>query len=113
MLCRLGTLVIEPSGDDGAESIDEKRSFIVAGRVIGLVFEMGSELLGIGFYIVEHPNEASSLLQFGVTVVLSESISTIAFLISIFIFTPHFISSSVRRIISGASFLRFALTIAL
>ena len=33
------TIVIKPSGDDGAESVDKERSFIVAGDVIALALK--------------------------------------------------------------------------
>jgi len=52
-----GAIIIEPSGDDGAESVDEKRGFVVACLVVPLSFETRAEPLGIGFYIVKHPGK--------------------------------------------------------
>ena len=57
MLGRLGATVIEPSGDDSAESVDKECGFIVAGGVIAFGFETSAELLGIRFYIVKHPSK--------------------------------------------------------
>ena len=57
LLGSFGAIIIEPSGDDGTESVDEERSFIVAGDVIAFGFETSAELLGVGFYIVKHPSE--------------------------------------------------------
>ena len=50
LLGSFGAIIIEPSGDDGAESVDEERSFIVAGDVIAFVFETSAELFGVGFF---------------------------------------------------------------
>ena len=110
LLHGIGAIMIEPSGDDGTESVDEERSFIVSGGVIAFGFETSAELLGVGFYTQV---KFSAVSRNSVMVASSESISKIAFLISTFIFVPHFIRSSVRRMISGASFLLFAFTIAL
>ena len=57
LLCRLGAIVIEPSGDDGAESVDKKRGVIVTCRVVAYGFETRAELFGVGFYIVKHTSE--------------------------------------------------------
>ena len=57
MLHGVGTIVIEPSGDDGAESVDEEGGFVVAGRVIGCCLEVCAELLGIVFDGVKKPRE--------------------------------------------------------
>ena len=51
---RLGATVIEPSGNDSAESVDKERGFMVAGGVIAFGFEMSAELLGVRFYIFEY-----------------------------------------------------------
>ena len=53
----IGAVVIEPSGDDGAESVDEEGGFIVAGRVIGCRLEVCAELFGVGFNGVKEPRE--------------------------------------------------------
>ena len=57
MLHGVGAIVIEPSGDDGAESVDEEGGFIVAGRVIGYCLKVCAELLGIVFDGVKEPRE--------------------------------------------------------
>ena len=57
LLHGIGAVVIEPSGDDGAESVDEEGGFIVAGRVIGCRLEVCAELLGIVFDGVKEPRE--------------------------------------------------------
>ena len=53
----VGAVIIEPSGDDGAESVDEEGGFIVAGRVIGCRLEVCAELLGVVFDSVKQPRE--------------------------------------------------------
>ena len=53
----IGAIVIEPSGDDGAESVDEEGGFIVAGRVIGCRLEVCAELLGVVFDGGKEPSE--------------------------------------------------------
>ena len=55
---------------------------------------------------------ADSHHSLSIPAVLSERMSKIVFLIPADICATHFISSSVRRMISGASFLRFARTMA-
>ena len=57
MLYGVGAIVIEPSGDDGAESVDEEGGFIVAGRVLGYRLKVCAELLGIVFDGVKEPRE--------------------------------------------------------
>ena len=57
LLHGIGAIVIEPSGDDGAESVDEEGGFIVAGRVIGCRLEVCAELLGVVFNGVKEPSE--------------------------------------------------------
>ena len=57
LLHGVGAIVIEPSGDDGAESVDEEGGFVVAGRVIGCSFSVCAELLGVGFNGVKEPRE--------------------------------------------------------
>ena len=57
LLHGIGAIVIEPSGDDGAESVDEEGGFIVAGRVIGYCLKVCAELLGIVFDGVKEPRE--------------------------------------------------------
>ena len=54
LLHGISATVIEPSGDDSAESVDKERGFIVAGGVIAFGFEMSAELLGVRFYIFEY-----------------------------------------------------------
>ena len=53
----VGAIVIEPSGDDGAESVDEEGCFVVAGRVIGCCLEVCAKLLGVVFDGVKNPSE--------------------------------------------------------
>ena len=57
LLHGIGAIVIEPSGDDGAESVDEEGGFVVAGRVIGCRLEVCAKLLGIGFDGIKKPRE--------------------------------------------------------
>ena len=57
LLHGIGAIVIEPSGDDGAESVDEEGGFVVAGRVIGCRLEVCAELFGVGFNGVKEPRE--------------------------------------------------------
>ena len=57
MLYEIGAIVIEPSGDDGAESVDEEGGFIVAGRVIGCCFKICSVLIVIAFDDSKEPRE--------------------------------------------------------
>ena len=57
LLHGIGAIVIEPSGDDGAESVDEEGGFVVACRVIGCRLEVCAELLGVVFDGVKKPRE--------------------------------------------------------
>ena len=111
LLYGIGAIVIEPSGDDGAESVDEEGGFIVAGRVIGCCFKICSELLVIAFDDSKEPREVLCSIA-SIDTCIREHIHNYV-LDSGFIFLPHFISSSVRRIISGAIFFlsRFTMTL--
>ena len=57
LLHGVGAIVIEPSGDDGAESVDDEGDFIVAGCVIGCRLEVCANLLGIDFDGIKKPRE--------------------------------------------------------
>ena len=73
LLHRIDAIIIEPSGDDSAESVDEERNSIVSGGVIAFGFETSAELLGVVFYIVKHPSEVlSGIAQIGGGCIIQE-----------------------------------------
>ena len=98
LLHGIGAIIIEPSGDDGAESVDKERRFIVAGDVIAFGLETSAELLSVGFYIVKHSSEIlGGIAQLGDGCIVREHFQD-----GIFDFTFH-IRSSLHQLIGKSN----------